>query len=160
MRILLVLKCLNLNRMPVPLEIFLPTSCVCFFQFKLQSMIRHTYLTSDNCSTALCDIFKLIDWGFLWGGQRDYKFNWSHCLTLSNSSFNFNWTEYKFWSCKKMLVGAKRWKSSTLEHLWRSFTYIKNNKGPKIKPCGTLQRICFKSESIVPRKTNWLLLDK
>ena len=35
----------------------------------------------------------------------------------------------KFWSCKKNVgSSAKRWKSNTLVHLCKSFTYNKNNK--------------------------------
>ena len=108
--------------------------------------------------------FRLIDWGFLWGGQKTTKdslFNWSHWFTLCNSSFNLNSREFKFLSCKKMLVSStKRLKASTLVHLWRSFTYIKNNKGPKMEVCGTSHRICFESESMVPRETKILVLDK
>ena len=31
---------------------------------------------------------------------------------------------------------------SKLEALWRSFTFIKNNSGPRIDPCGTLHGTC------------------
>ena len=41
-------------------EIYIPISCACIFQLKLQSIITPRYLTYDVCSTGLPGFFKLI----------------------------------------------------------------------------------------------------
>ena len=76
-------------------------------------------------------------------------------VTLSNSSFNFNSRECKFWSCKKNVgIVCKTVEIKYTGTLWISFTYIKKNRGPKTEPCGTPHRIWFESESIVHAETN------
>ena len=37
----------------------------------------------------------------------------------------------------KVVSSAKRIDWNNLLELWRSFTYIRNNNGPSIEPCGT-----------------------
>lgn len=79
--------------------------CV-FFQFKWRSIIKPRYLTYVVCYTGLLEISRLIvDWVYnslrrmkitklVLSIIRDSLFYWSHWLSLSNSSFNFESTLY------------------------------------------------------------------
>ena len=67
---------------------------------------------------------------------RESLFTWNQEETLMSSKFKMLIREARF-GCEKRIVvsSAKRIQDKRVEQQWRSLTYRRNSKGPRIEPC-------------------------
>ena len=63
-------------------------------------------------------------------------------------------------SQNKLASSANRLNSKKSEHKWKSFTSMRNNKGPRTDPCGTPQVTEHSQDVTLFMVTIWFLLLK
>ena len=127
---------------------------MCFFHFKLVSIVNPKKLNSSTFSMLMPSIFNvrccicfLGIWKVIYLDLfllSDNLFIFNHSITLSISALiKLSALALLFMSQKESIVldnvvsSAYMIKSNLLLHWGKSFTYIINNIGPRIEPCGT-----------------------
>ena len=160
--------CLNLVNIPITLDIFNDMRSIWLFQFKCLLIINPRKLKSLK-QTILFPfiiisgsiIFFCGWWNHIYFDSGTFK---DILLTLNQLDILHNSLFIKLllmpFFANKVVSSGKRINWNNLLELWRTFTYIRNNNGPSIEPCGTPVEICWWSELTLSKFTYCVLFSR
>ena len=104
---------------------------------------------------------KTILWAsFEASGLKNIFHLYAHCNIFDNSSLRDNDEEMESSATEKIELSSTKSLAFEVNPSGKSLIYTKNNKGPRIEPCGVLGLICDHFEVWQLRKTLWNLSDK
>ena len=151
---------------PIVLEILIIIQSIWFSHFKFLSMFNprngklsttsmiFLSILSSGIATVLCGCWNTIHFDLF--TFIDNLFNFNHNESFFNSTF-FIFLSYTSKSTISVVSSANKINNNISLHFTKSFTYIRNNSGPSIYPCGTPVFIPSKLESVSSSETYYCL---
>ena len=160
--------CLSLVNIPITLDIFNDMWSIWLFQFKCLLIInpRKLKLLTQSILFPSIIISSSIFYFCGWWNNMHFELGTfrDNLLTLNEIDILHNYLFIKLlfmpFFVNKVVSSAKRINLNNLLELWRSFTYIRNNNGPSIEPCGTLVEIFWWSELTLSKFTYCVLFSR